>query len=235
MLTVHDVMTRSVVTVGRDTPLKEVARLLIDHSISGVPVVDSAGAVVGVVSEADLLIKEGGADVVDHRPFARLLGDSARTRERLAKRAAVTAGEAMTTPVVSIGSGRPIHEAAALMTARGVNRLPVVDDGRLVGVVSRADLVRAYVRSDEELADTIRRDVILGVLWLDPDSFVVVVEDGVASVIGRVERRSTAEMIERLVPMVPGVVGVNASVEWTVDDRAIEPTSSTPEFPFGPR
>lgn len=235
MLTVRDVMTRSVVSVSQSAPLKEVAQALIENEISGVPVVDVDGAVLGVVSEGDLLVKEQGPDAIHHRPLARFIGESAESRAQLVKLEAVTAAEAMSTPAVTIASGRPVHEAAAIMTSRGVNRLPVVDDGRLVGIVSRADLVRAYVRSDDVLADAIRNDVILRILWLDPALFTVVVKDGVASISGRVERRSTAEMIERSVRMVPGVVDVLASVSWSMDDRALEPAGRDPEFPFSPQ
>jgi CBS domain-containing protein len=235
MMSVRDVMTRSVVSVRRSTPLKEVAQALIDNGISGVPVVDEDGAVLGLVSEADLLIKEQGADAIHHRPLARFLGESKESRAQLVKLGAITAAEAMTAPAITITSGRSIHEAAAIMTARHVNRLPVVDEGRLVGIVSRADLVRAYVRSDDELAATIRQDVILRILWLDPALFTVVVKDGVASISGRVERRSTAEMIEHSVRMVPGVVDVYASVPWSIDDRTLEPAGRDPVFPFGPQ
>lgn len=235
MKTVRDVMTQSVVTVRRGTPLKEVAQLLIDHKISGVPVVDVDSAVLGIVSEADLLIKEQGASAVRHRPLARFLGESRETRAQLAKLGAVTAAEAMTSPAVTITSGRSIHEAAAIMAGGSVNRLPVVDDGRLVGIVTRADLVRAYVRSDDELARTIREDVIRGILWLEPALFTVIVTDGVASISGRVERRSTAEMVERTASMVPGVIHAHADVTWELDDSRIEPASSDPVFPFGPR
>jgi CBS domain-containing protein len=235
LLTVRDVMTRSVVSVHRSTPLKDVARALIDNGISAVPVLDMDGAVLGVVSEADLLVKEQGAGAIRHRPLARFLGESRESRDQLVKLGAITAAEAMTAPAITITSGRPIHQAAAIMTARRVNRLPVVDDGRLVGIISRADLVRAYVRSDDELAATIRQDVILRILWLDPALFTVVVKDGVASISGRVERRSTAEMIERSVRMVPGVVDVHASVSWSMDDSTLEPAGLDPVFPFGPR
>lgn len=235
MLTVRDVMTRSVVSVQRSAPLREVAQALIDSGISGVPVVDVDGAVLGVVSEADLLVKEQGADAIRHRPLARFLGESRESRAQLVKLGAFTAAEAMTSPAITITSGRPIHEAAAIMTARRVNRLPVVDDGRLVGIVSRADLVRAYVRSDDELEATIRQNVILRILWLDPALFTVVVKDGVAAISGRVERRSTAEMIEHSVRMVPGVVDVHVSVAWSMDDRTLEPAGFDPVFPFGPR
>ena len=116
-----------------------------------------------------------------------------------------------------------------------MNRRPVGDDGRLVGIISRADLIRAYVRSDEELARTIRQDVILKILWLDPDLFEVEVKDGVASISGRVQRRSTAEMIERSLRMVPGIVDVAADVSWSLDDSRLEPAELDPVFPFGPR
>ena len=168
MLTVRDVMSRSVVSVHRRTPLKEVAQALIDNRVSGVPVVDVDGAVVGVVSEADLLIKEQGAGAIHHRPLTRLFGESRESRAQILKVGALNADEAMTAPAITITSDRSIHEAAAIMTAKHVNRLPVVDEGRLVGIVSRADLVRAYVRTDDDLAATIRQEVLLRILWLDP-------------------------------------------------------------------
>jgi CBS domain-containing protein len=235
MLTVRDVMTNSVISVHPSAPLKEVAQALNDNGISGVPVVEADGTVLGVVSEADLLIKEQGVDAIRHRRLARFFGESKQSRAQLVKLGAITAAEAMTSPAVTIASARPIHEAAATMMSRGVNRLPVVDDGRLVGIVSRADLVRAYVRSDDELATTICQDVILRILWLDPALFTVVVTDGVASISGRVERRSTAEMIERSVRMVPGVVDVRATVTWSMDDSQLKPITYDPVFPFGPR
>jgi len=113
--------------------------------------------------------------------------------------------------------------------------LVVVDDGRLVGIVTRADLVRAYVRSDQELAETIRQDVVLRILWLDPAGFVVNVKDGVATIVGGVESRSTAEMVGRAVAMVPGIVDVKADVTWSLDDTKLRPPAVDPFFPFGPR
>jgi len=218
MKTVHDVMTPSVISVRRATPLKEVAGLLLDHRISGVPVVDDDGTVVGIVSEADFLVKEQGAEAIPHRRLARIRGESREARSRLAKVGALTAEEAMTAPAVTISSSQRIAQAAAVMTARGVNRLPVVDDGRLVGIVTRADLVRAYVRSDQELEKTIREDVLLRILWLDPSGFTVAVKDGAATVSGHVERRSIAELVEAAIEMVPGVMLVHADVTWAVDD-----------------
>ncbi|HEX5824434.1 MAG TPA: CBS domain-containing protein [Candidatus Limnocylindrales bacterium] len=232
---VRDVMTAEAISVSPPTPLREVAQLLLDHRISGVPVVDEHGEVLGVVSEADFLVKEQGPDAITHRRMARIRGESPESRAQLAKLTATTAGEAMTTPAVTISAGSRIAEAAGIMTNRGVNRLPVIDDGRLVGIVTRADLVRAYVSSDDELVRTIREDVLLRILWLDPAVFTVVVKDGVASISGRVERRSTAEMVERAVAMVPGLVGVNVDVSWSMDDSQLRPATLDMAFPYSPR
>ncbi len=222
METVRDVMTRAVLDVKLDTPLKAVARQLIEHRISGLPVVDDAGRVVGVISEGDLLVKEQRPDAIHHRPLARLFGESAETRHLLAKAEARTAGDAMTSPAITIEASQPVAAAAALMIQRKVNRLPVTDRGRLVGIVTRADVVRSFVRTDDALAEAIRNDVLLRALWLDPERFTVEVNDGVATIHGAVERRSTAAIVERMVEMVPGVVGVVADIGWSVDDRDIE-------------
>lgn len=235
MLRIADVMTKPVFTVRRDTPLKDVARMLIDHGVSGVPVVDDDGSIAGVVSEADFLVKEQGAGEIRHRRLARLIGETQETRHQMEVVGARTAGEAMTTPAVTIEATRPIREAAAVMTGQRVNRLPVIEQGRLVGIVTRADLVRAYIRSDEELLATIRDEVLLRILWLDPSGFKVTVVNGEATIAGHAERRSTAEIIEETVRMVPGIVTVNADVRWSMDDRDLKPSELDAVFPFGPR
>ncbi|HTK45489.1 MAG TPA: CBS domain-containing protein [Patescibacteria group bacterium] len=233
MLTVRDVMTHAVKTVRPETPLKDVARVLLDRGISGVPVVDAKGTVLGVVSEADFLIKEQGARAVRHRRLETLLGESAEVRTQRDKLAAGTAGQAMTAPAVTVAPTCAISDAAAIMTSRRINRLPVVDKDRLVGIVSRADLVRAYLRTDEELVQTIREDVLLRILWLDPAGFTVEVRNGEATVRGTVERRSTAAIVAETIRLVPGIVNANVDVNWTLDDRDVEPATRSPEFPYG--
>ena len=103
-----------------------------------------------------------------------------------------------------------------------------------MGIVTRAGLVRLYVRSDEELAWTIRFEVIRQLLWLDPMAFTIEVHDGVATISGNVERRSTAEMIARMTAMVPGIIDVDSSVSWRIEDRDIAPVERDPVFPYSP-
>ena len=222
MMTVENVMTTEVTTIHPETTLKDVARILVQRGISGLPVVDAEGHVVGVVSEADLLIKEQGQGALPRRRGARIRGESKQTKSGLAKVHATIAGEAMTSPAVTIGPEASLPSAAAIMVDRAINRLPVVKDGVLVGIVSRADLVRAYVRSDDQIAEYIRYDLLLRHLLVNPVVFDLTVKDGVVTIKGQAETRSIAEMIERLVATVPGVIAVDANVTWAYDDGRTE-------------
>ena len=208
---VKDVMTSEVVSVEPQTSLKDVARLLIERRVSGVPVVENDGTVVGVVSEGDILVKEreqhGPPSLLGH-----LLDWDAAER---AKRGATDASDAMTAPAVTIRPTRPVHEAAALMLDRSVNRLPVVDEHRrLVGIVTRADLVRAFARTDEEIEREIREDVLKRTLWASPDHFTIDVDDGEVTIEGRTTDAESAQVLTRLVERVPGVVQVSSRVDW---------------------
>jgi CBS domain-containing protein len=227
-------MTNAVLAVKPATTLKEVARLLVENRISGLPVVDDEIRVIGVISEADLLVKEQDPGAFEPSRLDRIFGASEELRELRAKAEARTAGEAMTSPAITIEASRSLHQAAGVMIERRVNRLPVVRDGRLVGIVTRADLVRAFVRSDEQLVRMIRDDVLRRTLWIDPDQFEVEVDDGVATIRGAVARRSTAGMIVRSVENVPGIVAVNAEIAWNVDDRDIEAPAPDYFSPKGP-
>jgi CBS domain-containing protein len=126
----------------------------------------------------------------------------------------------MTAPAKTIAPGRPIAEAAARMIEEGVNRLPVVEDGKLVGMVARADLVRAFMRSDVEVEREIREDVLRRTLWLgDPDAATVTVESGRVTLRGSVDTRSDAEFVAAFVAKIPGVVEIDSSLRWLEDDR----------------
>ncbi|MFZ5855038.1 MAG: CBS domain-containing protein [Chloroflexota bacterium] len=218
---VQDVMTRTVVSVRPETPLKDVAALMVEHGISGVPVVDEQGMVLGVVSEADFIVKERGLEGVRHRPLARFLGRADEARAEIAKVQAATAGSAMSSPAITIEADRPVREAAAVMIEREINRLPVVEDGRLVGIVTRADLVRAYLRPDDELERVIRDEVLVKELWVDPADIEIRVERGVVHLRGTVDRRSTADLVARHVARVEGVVAVDSELAWRLDDSQI--------------
>jgi len=211
---VGDVMTRDVVSVTPDTPLKDVAAALVERGISGLPVCDADGAVVGVLSEADLLVKQGGSPERSGGLFAWLVETA--SAPDLAKLRAHTAGEAMTAPAITVEAASPVSEAARTMVSLGVNRLPVVEDGRLVGIVTRADLVRLFTRSDEEIARDIRQDVVTR-LWIAPERIEVEVEQGEVVLRGEAETEAEAELLLKRIPLVAGVVGVRSELSWAVD------------------
>ena len=167
----------------------------------------------GVLSEGDILFKESSGQEGKQGFLDRLLAVPPTGLEL--KIAAKTAGEAMSAPALTIGPRRPVTEAATMMIEEGVNRLPVIDEEeRLIGIVTRADLVRAFVRSDAEVEQEIREDVIRRTLWIEPDTIVVQVEDGEVRLSGEVETKSDAELIPTYVQRVPGVVSVLSKLRW---------------------
>jgi CBS domain-containing protein len=206
---IKDVMTSNVMAVEPATSLKEVASLLVERRVSGVPVVDPEGRVLGVISEADILFKECGRQG-PQGVLAWLLEPGGA-----AKLEATSAAEAMTAPARTIGPERPVSEAAKRMLEEAVNRFPVVDeDGTLVGIVTRADLVRAFVRSDEAIAREIREDVVLKTLWIAPEALEISVDQGAVRIGGHVESKTDAELIEAFARRVPGTVSVESHLTW---------------------
>ena len=218
---VRDVMISEVVSAPPHMRLKDLARLLVEHRISGVPVVDH-GTVIGVVSEADLVAKQVGRPLSQRTPLDWIFGERPSPWERRT-RDATTVAQAMTAPAITVDADRSLREAAALMVDRSVNRLPVLESGRLVGIVSRADLVSAYLRRDEDILRTVRDDVIRHTMWLDPDELRVEVREGMVRIAGTVDRRSTATILEKLIGLVEGVDGVANYLTWEFDDSALEP------------
>lgn len=209
---IEQIMTRDVVSVPPEMSLKDVARALAARGISGVPVCDPSGVVLGVVTEADILRKEEGVDPTLGRTMTWVAN---HLDGELAKVGARTAAEAMTAPALTVRPGQSTADAARLMVDRRINRLPVVVEGRLVGVVSRADLVRAFSRSDDDIEREIREDVLLRVMLMNPAGFGVYVHDGSVSLSGQVASRDDARMLVRCVRRVPGVVDVRAHrVGW---------------------
>lgn len=206
---VRDVMTTDVASVPPDAVLRDVAELLVRRRISGVPVVD-AGRVLGIVSEGDILFKERPRDGLNRGVLAFLMDEG----DLMLKIDARSARAAMTSPAVTIGPARSVADAAALMLDEGVSRLPVVDHGELVGIVTRFDLVRAFARSDEEIWQEIDSDPLIRSYWRLPGPADVSVSSGEVTLKGKVDSRHHAEVIEAFVDRVPGVVGVESQLRW---------------------
>lgn len=214
---VADLMTREVVSVSPDTTIKDVAGLLVEHRISGVPVCDDSGRVIGVVSEADLLYRESEPAKRDG-PLAWLFQDEVHAEAR--KAAARTAGEAMSSPPITIAGFRVAAAAARAMLDNRIKRLPVVDiHGKLQGIVTRSDLVRAFVRTDAEIEREIRTDIVERTLWSGPDAVDVSVADGEVALSGELETQGDVEILQKLVARVPGVLGVSSTVTCRIPER----------------
>lgn len=224
--TVQDVMTREVVAVRGPTPFKELVRLLNKHRITAVPVLEDAGRlVVGVVSESDLALKEVAPLREAHTPVFQ----TAQHRDERAKAASLTAAELMTAPAVTVGPEELVAAAARHMYDRDVKRLPVVDhSGALVGIVTRADLLKVFLRSDEELRFEVLDQVIGDLLRLPPATVEVEVSDGVVHLAGRVPRRRQALAMVRLTGAVDGVIAVESELHWQVDEIAAQVPVSDP-------
>lgn len=210
--TVGDLMTKSVVTVCEDATFRELVELMHECRVSALPVVDLGGAILGVVSEADLLVKED-PDVLVPRFFDRRV----RRIER-GKAVAVIARDLMTSPAVTVSVDAEVPDAAHLMRERDVKRLFVTDAaGKVVGVVSRADLLLAFLRPDAEVAEDVEELLRHDALVI-PGTFQVHVEDGVVHAEGRVEQRTAEPELVAQIRAIEGVVGVDAQVSWEYDD-----------------
>jgi CBS domain-containing protein len=216
-LTVADVMTTDVLKARPGMPVRELARVLVEHHVSALPVLDEVDRLVGVVSERDVLLKQGHQ--IPRRPR---WWETGRAREDIRRAAGGTAGQLMSRPAVTIGPEATLAQAARLMTDRGVKRLPVVDGhGALLGIVSRADLMKVFLRTDDEIRGEILGEVFVHLLWADPMDVDVAVRDGVVTLTGTVRDRSTAEVAGRLVRRLDGVVDVVSELEFRVDDGGL--------------
>ncbi|MFG1969751.1 CBS domain-containing protein [Nonomuraea fuscirosea] len=221
--TVADVMTDKVVAVSATTPFKEIAETLISGGISAVPVTDDDNHVLGMVSEADLLRKEEFREQYYREGYRPPLRARLRHPKGRQKAEGDTAAELMTTPAVTVSPKASAVEAARLMDGHGVKRLAVVDyDGRLVGIVSRRDLVKLFLRGDEAIAAEVRDDVLDRSLWVDTGDVRVDVRQGVVTLSGRMERRTEAAIAVRMVGRVNGVVDVVDRLTWKTDDSKWE-------------
>jgi CBS-domain-containing membrane protein len=214
--TVSEVMTRDVVTVRPDTPFKEITSVLSSHGISAVPVADEHGAPMGLVSEADLLRKQAEQP----ESYGERTAPPGWPHKKTKARAENAAG-LMTTPVATAHADWPVAQAAREMDRHHVKRLVVVDETEhIIGIVSRPDLLRVFLRPDEEIREEIRDEVLTAILRLSGQEVQVQVHDGVVTLRGEVEKRSTAQIAERLATGVDGVVTVRPLIDYTIDDKA---------------
>jgi len=210
--TVKDVMSTHVIAVRQGAPYKEMAAMLHEQRVSAFPVVDDDNKVIGVVSESDLLTKEA----FDAAPPGAL--DGMLRRREHARASAVTAAELMTKPPVTIGPDAPVTQAARLMYSRRVKRLPVTsDDGTLIGIVSRADVLSVYSRPDADIHREITQDEILGTFLCDPDRFTVTVTDGIVTIAGIPESTVVGRDIIEAARHVEGVVAVRDRLSYLQD------------------
>ena len=215
-VTVNDVMTTTVVAVKQGASYKEMAALLHKYRVSAFPVLDDDQKVIGIVSEADLLAKaalnaDRGAAItamVHHNELKKADG--------------VTAGDLMSSNVVTVKPGDTVEQAARLMYHLRVKRLPVVDvGGYLVGIVSRADLLTVFDRPDQEIRAEIVDDVILREFLIDPALFTVTVADGVVTVTGTPETAELGRNLMNRIQHVTGVVAVRDELSWPPPERSI--------------
>jgi CBS domain-containing protein len=212
--TVKDVMTTRVIWVKKDATFREMAAALRKHRVSAFPVVDDDGKVIGVVSEADMLTKEALDDepgvisgILHHRDQAKARG--------------ITAGDLMTTAVVAVRPEDTVEHAAKLMYDRRVKRLPVTDEnGHLVGIISRADVLSVFDRTDRDIRKEIADEVILGEFLVDPSAIQVTVKEGIVTLAGRPETNETGHDIVRRVRHVQGVVAVRDRLNYPPPERS---------------
>lgn len=201
--TVADLMTTEVVNVREYTSFKDVVFALRNGEVSGVPVVDGGGHVVGVVSESDLLPKEA---VRGPYPIEGTFWQRTRLRR---KAAAQTARDAMSAPPITIGPAASVARAAALLATRGIKRLPVVDaDHKLIGIISRKDIVGVFARTDAEILRDVQEKVLAHCGSRAPSDIAATVKDGVVTLTGQVERVALISILTTVTVAIPGVVGV---------------------------
>jgi CBS domain-containing protein len=213
--TVKDVMSTHVVAVRKFASYKEIAARLHELRVSAFPVIDDDNKVIGVVSEADLLTKEALEGDV---PSA--LRSMVHQNER-SKVTAVTAADLMTRPPVTIGPDEPVTHAARLMYSQRVKRLPVTtEDGTLIGIVTRSDVLSVYDRPDAEIRREITEDLILGKFLCDPARFTVTVKDGIVTIQGAPETAPVGRDIVHAARHAEGVVAVRDRLSYPPDPPA---------------
>ena len=232
---VGDVMTRTVVTVREDTPFKDLVRVMHEHRVGGVPVLDAQDRLTGIVTEADLLRAED--DTRQPRPRSAFLEwfiHPARLAKIESRADGLRAADVMTKEVITVSPQTQVHDAIRTLLRAGVKRLPVIDtQSRVLGIVSRRDLLSPFLRTDEEIRREVYEEVIRGTMWIDPATISVEVHHGVVTLRGRVERRSETQILVALVRRVAGVVGLRDELTYDIDDRELRLPETRSELNWG--
>jgi len=221
-VTAREIMSAPVLTVRPDTPIREIAGLMLRSEVTGLPVVDDEMRVLGIVTEDDLLQREGAPlaprSVISPRVRPLWLE---RVLEQYQAAEAATAQQLMTAYVETAAEDTPARDLARLMLSRKINRVLILRDGRLVGIVTRADVLKVFVRSDQTLVDAVR-DTLRYDLDLDPTSLVISCQNGIVTVAGEVARHSDRALAVKWIRTIDGVVGVDAdALTFRVDDLAL--------------
>ncbi len=218
--TVSDVMTKHVHVATPLTPFKLLVRLIEENRVSAIPIVDQQGVPIGIVSETDLLLKQMRAGAESSRDLLHVR----KRRSERAKGDGTVASDVMTSPAITVASDTGLGDAARLMQDKNLRRLVVVNDrGRIAGIVSRSDLLKVFLRSDDELREEIRGELIPAVLMSSYDALGVEVCLNVATLSGEVDRKSDAEILTRLTRELDGVVGVVDELTYNWDDTEAVP------------
>ena len=217
--TVRSAMTSEVVTVHPDAPFKQLVQVLADHGFDAVPVVDEKGVLQGVVSGADLTCHEE-----EPPTLGGLLVGGRSVRQTVRKSRGRTASELMTSPARTVSPDALVCDALRTMARAGVGRLVVVEDGRVVGMLARSDLLRVFLRRDEELQQEVEA-AVLEQVGTTPHDLQVVVADGIVHLRGWVERRACAWAAAAAAHAVAGVVDVEDTLSSDVDDTLLHELS----------
>lgn len=214
---VVDLMASDVISVRPETSLRDAARLMVEKGISGLPVTDESGTLVGLISEGDFLRKEVDRGDLMGRGLLGALFDN---RDSLAE--AENVAEVMADNVFTVSPDATLVEAARTMTTHGVKRLPVVTrEGKLVGIISRRDIVAAFTRPDELIEDEIREDILRRLLFLEPELLNIAVEGGVVHIAGELPTRTDTRLLEAMVQRTDGVIRAEINVTWKLDDTQV--------------
>ena len=217
----RELMSTPVITVRPEATLKEVAEQMATHRVSGVPVVDEAGLLVGIVAESDILAKledgqKGRGLMGLLEAFTRALGADRKIQPHIA-------ADLMTTQVITAGPEASVRELLHLMTYHHINRIPIVESGHVIGIITRADILRTMARPDTAITEDVRWR-LLHDLWIDTMPLNISTHSGIVTVSGVVGTRSEAELVKRWIGTIEGVVEVDArSLHYRMDDRHIDP------------